>query len=49
MKNVSSLFKPLPVILAVILLFMAASCATVRLDPSNRAEQVSVTFDKTIK
>ena len=26
-----------------------SSCASIRLDPANRAEQVSVTFDKTIK
>ena len=32
-----------------LLLLSVSSCATVRLDPSNRAEQVSVTFDKTIK
>ena len=36
--------------LAIILvLLVTSSCATVRLNPSNRAGQVTVTFDKTIK
>lgn len=34
---------------AVVILVSVSSCATIRLDPANRAEQVSVTFDKTIK
>lgn len=34
---------------AVSMLVSVSSCATMRIDPSNRAEQVSVTFDKTIK
>lgn len=34
---------------AVALLLFVSSCASIRLDPANRAEQVSVTFDKTIK
>lgn len=34
---------------AVAMLVSVSSCATIRLDPSNRAKQVSVTFDKTIK
>lgn len=36
--------------LAIILvLLVTSSCATVRLDPSKRAEQVTATFDKTLK
>lgn len=34
---------------AVAMLESVSSCATMRIDPSNRAEQVSVTFDKAIK
>lgn len=34
---------------AVAMLVSVSSCATIRLEPSNKAEQVSVTFDKTIK
>ena len=34
---------------AVAMLVSVSSCATMRIDPSNIAEQVSVTFDKTIK
>lgn len=34
---------------AVAMLVSVSSCATIRFDPANRAEQVSVTFDKTIK
>ncbi len=42
--------KPAFKFVAVTLVMSAtSSCATVRLDPSNRAEQVTVTFDKTIK
>lgn len=36
-------------IVIFLVLMETSSCATVRLDPSNRAEQVTVTFDKTIK
>lgn len=39
----------LRVLAGIILMMVVSSCATVRIDPSNRAEQVSVTFDKTIK
>ena len=28
---------------------IVSSCATMRIDPSNQSEQVTVTFDKTIK
>lgn len=44
-RNKKSLFFIISMVLAV----LASSCATMRIDPSNRAEQVSVTFDKTIK
>lgn len=39
----------LRVLAGIIFVMVVSSCATVRIDPSNRAEQVSVTFDKTIK
>jgi len=44
-RNKKSLFF----IISMVLAELASSCATMRIDPSNRAEQVSVTFDKTIK
>lgn len=44
-RNKKSLFFIIGMVLAV----LASSCATMRIDPSNRAEQVSVTFDKPIK
>ena len=38
------------VIMSVVaILLSVSSCTTIQLDPANRAEQVSVTFDKTIK
>lgn len=37
------------VVIVVLLAFLATACATLRVDPSNRAEQVSVTFNRTIK
>lgn len=37
------------VTIAVMLAFLATACATLRVDPSNRAEQVNVTFNRTIK
>lgn len=45
-RRIKTTFKFVAVTLA---LSAMSSCATVRLDPSNRAEQVTVTFDKTIK
>lgn len=37
------------VVIVVLLAFLATACATLRVDPSNRAEQVNVTFNTTIK
>ena len=38
------------VIISIIaILLSASSCATIQLNQANRAEQVIVTFDKTIK
>lgn len=37
------------VAIVVMLAFLATACAALRVDPSNRAEQVSVTFNRTIK
>ncbi len=37
------------VVIVVLLAFLATACATLRVDPSNRAEQVNVTFNRTIK
>lgn len=37
------------VVIVVLLAFLATACATFRVDPSNRAEQVNVTFNRTIK
>lgn len=37
------------VVIGIACLMALCSCATLRIDPSNRAEQVSVTFDKTLK
>lgn len=36
-------------ILLLSITIMTSSCATLCLDQSNRAEQVTITFDKTIK
>lgn len=43
MNNVKNLLLFATVLLSV------SSCATIQLDPANRAEQVSLIFDKTIK
>lgn len=37
------------VAITVMLAFLATACATLRVAPSNRAEQVNVTFNTTIK
>lgn len=47
MKSIKS--QLIVVMSAVAMLVSVSSCATMRIDPSNRAEQISVTFDKTIK
>ncbi len=47
MKSTKS--RLIVVMSAVAMLVSVSSCATIRFDPANRAEQVSVTFDKTIK
>lgn len=44
-RNKKSLFF----IIGMVLAALASSCATMRIDPSNRAEHVLVTFDKPIK
>ena len=44
-RNKKSLFF----IIGMVLAALASSCATMHIDPSNRAEQVLVTFDKPIK
>lgn len=36
------------IILSSMLVMAVSSCATIRLDPSNRSEQVTLTLDKTI-
>ena len=45
----SKIKTAIPFIVIFLVLLVTSSCATVRLNPSNRAEQVTVTFDKTIK
>lgn len=37
------------VAISVIAILSVSTCAAMRTDPSSRGEQVSVTFDKTIK
>lgn len=37
------------IIIYLVLGVIVSSCATMRIDPINRAEQVTITFDKTIK
>jgi len=37
------------IIIYLVLGVIVSSCATMRIDPTNRAEQVTITFDKTIK
>lgn len=45
-SNKKSLYH---IIIYLVLGVIVSSCATMRIDPINRAEQVTITFDKTIK
>lgn len=45
-RNKKSIYH---IIISLALGIILSSCATMRIDPSDRSEQVTVTFDKTIK